>query len=119
MAADGDVTRGLSCEGVEVAVEGRRAALYLADHSLPSYEAFLRSASADEHALSPWPFFASAADDSALLEPFCEALGLQARSKREILDDPDVHLQRVAGPESLSGRHLLRDFIQGQGFELR
>ena len=42
MAADGDVTRGLSCEGVEVAVEGRRAALYLADHSLPSYEAFLR-----------------------------------------------------------------------------
>ena len=31
------------------------------------YEAFLRSASADEHALSPWPFFASAADDSRLI----------------------------------------------------
>lgn len=27
--------------------------------------------------------------------------------------------QRVAGPESLSGRHVLRDFIQAQGFELR
>lgn len=42
MAADGDVTHALTCEGVEVTAEGRRAALYLADHSLPSYEAFLR-----------------------------------------------------------------------------
>src|SRR5205085_5668983 len=36
-----------------------------------------------------------AADDSPLLAPFCEALGLQARSKREILDDPDVHVVYV------------------------
>ena len=36
-----------------------------------------------------------AADDSALLGAFCEALGLQARSKREILDDPDVHVVYV------------------------
>jgi predicted dehydrogenase len=31
-------------------------------------------------------------DDSPLLQPFVDALGLQARSKKEILDDPDVHV---------------------------
>lgn len=30
-------------------------------------------------------------DDSPLLEPFVEALGLEARSKQDILDDPNVH----------------------------
>ena len=32
-----------------------------------------------------------AADDSPLLQPFCDALGLQPRSKQEILDDPDFY----------------------------
>jgi predicted dehydrogenase len=32
-----------------------------------------------------------AADDSPLLGPFVEALGLQARTKQEILSDPNVH----------------------------
>jgi predicted dehydrogenase len=36
-----------------------------------------------------------AADESPLLNPFCEALGLQARSKHEILQDPDVHVVYV------------------------
>jgi predicted dehydrogenase len=36
-----------------------------------------------------------AADDSPLLAPFCEALGLQPRTKQEILDDPDVHVVYV------------------------
>ena len=36
-----------------------------------------------------------AADDSPLLAPFCDALGLQPRSKQEILDDPDVHVVYV------------------------
>lgn len=31
-----------------------------------------------------------AADDSPLLQPFCDALGLTPRTKQEILDDPDV-----------------------------
>jgi predicted dehydrogenase len=30
-------------------------------------------------------------DDSPLLQPFCDALGLEARSKQDILDDPNVH----------------------------
>lgn len=30
-------------------------------------------------------------DDSPLLNPFVEALGLEARTKQEILDDPNVH----------------------------
>lgn len=30
-------------------------------------------------------------DDSPLLKPFVEALGLESRSKQEILDDPNVH----------------------------
>jgi predicted dehydrogenase len=30
-------------------------------------------------------------DDSPLLQPFCDALGLQVRSKQDILDDPNVH----------------------------
>ena len=36
-----------------------------------------------------------AADDSPLLEPFTQALGLQPRTKREILDDPEVHVVYV------------------------
>lgn len=31
-------------------------------------------------------------DDSPLLIPFCEALGITARSKADILEDPDVHV---------------------------
>jgi predicted dehydrogenase len=30
-------------------------------------------------------------DDSPLLKPFTEAMGIEARSKQEILDDPNVH----------------------------
>lgn len=36
--------------------------------------------------------FLGAYDDSPLLEPFVDALGLQARSKEEILNDPNVHV---------------------------
>jgi len=36
-----------------------------------------------------------AADDSPLLGPFVEALGMKARSKKEILEDPDVHVVYV------------------------
>lgn len=36
-----------------------------------------------------------AADDSPLLKPFVEALGLEARSKADILADPDVHVVYV------------------------
>jgi predicted dehydrogenase len=36
-----------------------------------------------------------AADDSPLLQPFVEAMGMRARSKREILEDPDVHVVYV------------------------
>src|SRR4051794_11078350 len=36
-----------------------------------------------------------AADESSLLQPFCEALGLAARSKEDILHDPDVHVVYV------------------------
>ena len=39
--------------------------------------------------------FLGAYDDSPLLEPFCDALGLQARSKEEILADPNVHVVLV------------------------
>ncbi|WP_342620188.1 hypothetical protein [Rhodoferax sp. GW822-FHT02A01] len=33
----------------------------------------------------------AAYDDSPLLKPFCEAMGIEARTKQEILDDPNVH----------------------------
>jgi predicted dehydrogenase len=36
-----------------------------------------------------------AADESPILPVFCDALGLEARSKQEILDDPDVHVVYV------------------------
>src|SRR4051812_12800064 len=36
-----------------------------------------------------------AADESPILPVFCEALGVEARSKGEILDDPDVHVVYV------------------------
>ncbi|OXR38725.1 oxidoreductase [Pseudomonas jessenii] len=39
--------------------------------------------------------FLGAYDDSPLLEPFVDALGLQARSKAEILSDPNVHIVLV------------------------
>lgn len=39
--------------------------------------------------------FLGAYDDSPLLQPFCDALGLQARSKEEILADPNVHVVLV------------------------
>ncbi|AZD08076.1 Oxidoreductase-like [Pseudomonas chlororaphis] len=43
----------------------------------------------------PGAQFFGAYDDSPLLEPFCDALGLQARSKEEILADPNVHVVLV------------------------
>ena len=39
--------------------------------------------------------FLGAYDDSPLLAPFCEALGLQARSMEAILADPNVHVVLV------------------------
>ncbi|UVH51823.1 Gfo/Idh/MocA family oxidoreductase [Pseudomonas sp. CBSPBW29] len=39
--------------------------------------------------------FLGAYDDSPLLEPFVDALGLHARTKEEILADPDVHIVLV------------------------
>ena len=36
-----------------------------------------------------------AADESPILPVFCDALGLEARSKQDILDDPDVHVVYV------------------------
>src|SRR5712691_5288752 len=36
-----------------------------------------------------------AADESPLLKPFCDALGLEPRTKREILDDPEVQIVYV------------------------
>ena len=39
--------------------------------------------------------FLGAYDDSPLLEPFVDALGLQARSKDDILSDPNVHIVLV------------------------
>ena len=36
-----------------------------------------------------------AADESPLLPVFCDALGIERRSKQEILDDPDVHVVYV------------------------
>ena len=39
--------------------------------------------------------FLGAYDDSPLLAPFCDALGLQARSMDEILADPNVHVVLV------------------------
>lgn len=36
-----------------------------------------------------------AADESPLLQPFCDALGLEARDKKDILADPDVHVVYV------------------------
>ena len=38
---------------------------------------------------------AGAADGSPLLKPFCDALGLEQRTKEEILADPDVHVVYV------------------------
>ncbi len=43
----------------------------------------------------PGVAFLGAYDDSPLLEPFADALGLQARSKDDILSDPDVHIVLV------------------------
>jgi predicted dehydrogenase len=46
-------------------------------------------------------------DESALLQPFCDALDLEPRSKQAILDDPDVHAVYIHSKQQ-DGRPVLR-----------
>jgi predicted dehydrogenase len=58
--------------------------------------------------------FYGAYDDSPLLQPFCEALGLEVRSKAEILADPNVHAVLVHPKSYLMGEWAIEALNAGK-----